>query len=367
MRNRVAILGAGNGGCAMAADLVFRGHEVRLWSRRAETLVPLWEQGGVEAVGVIGEGLAPVSVITNEIGVAIEGADIVIVTTPVSAHEFVIRKAAPQLRPGQTLMLTPGHEVLFVPTLLRRAGVVGVGLCETGALPYTARKVSPGIVNVFHTSRKLLFAAFPAEDTVRLHAQIATLFPNTFAGKNLLETAIQFNNAVLHPAPMVCNAGWIEHSGGQFIFYLEGITPSVGRLIEGVDRERMAIARSLGVRAQPLLENYYETGHTTAHAFEVGTVYQAMRENPPNRTINAPPTLEHRFLDEDVPYGLVPLTELGKLGQVPTPLMDSLISIATALRGVNYRESGMTLDRMCLRDYEMEELIRVLEQGFPST
>ena len=47
----VAILGAGHGGCAAAADLTRRGFAVRLHARNAERLAPLRERGGIEARG----------------------------------------------------------------------------------------------------------------------------------------------------------------------------------------------------------------------------------------------------------------------------------------------------------------------------
>ena len=47
---KIAVLGAGNGGCAAAADLTLRGFEVRLFSRSEETLMPIRKLGGITLV-----------------------------------------------------------------------------------------------------------------------------------------------------------------------------------------------------------------------------------------------------------------------------------------------------------------------------
>lgn len=47
---RIAILGAGNGGCAAAADLTLRGYQVRLFSRSDATLLPIIKRGGITLV-----------------------------------------------------------------------------------------------------------------------------------------------------------------------------------------------------------------------------------------------------------------------------------------------------------------------------
>jgi opine dehydrogenase len=364
---RIAVLGAGSGGCAMAADLTFRGYEVRLWHRRREPLEPLRRQGGVQAIGVVGDKLARVAIVTTDLREAIAEADLVVVTTPISMHGAIVTEVAPRLRAGQVILLTPGHEVLFVPTLLRRRAVRGVRFCEMATLPYAARRGVPGTVHVFHRNPKPLCAAFPASEAAGLLPLISDLFPGTVAGANLLETALQFNNAVLHPAATICNAGWIEHSGEPFLFYAEGITPSVGRLMEQVDDERMAIARALGVHTLRFLDNWHLTGYTTAHAVDVGTIHQAALESGPNRTIRAPATLDHRFLNEDVAYGLVPLSALASLGGVAVPTIDALIQVASALRGVDYRAEGLTLARLNPCQYDLPTLMRVLEHGFPDT
>ena len=94
----IAVLGAGHGGLAAAADLGLRGYEVRLHARRRETLDPIIEQGGVDVVGVQ-EGLVPVPVLTTDVAEAVAGADLIMLVVPSVAHEHYAKELAPLLSP----------------------------------------------------------------------------------------------------------------------------------------------------------------------------------------------------------------------------------------------------------------------------
>ena len=148
----------------------------------------------------------------------------------------------------------------------------------------------------------------------------------------MLETALSNLNAVFHPQGMIMNAGWIQHTGGDFLFYREGFTDAVGRVTAAVDAERMAVAKALGVPARPFLEVFYEAGLTTKAARDSGDIARACRESEPNKTIKSPPSLDHRYVHEDVGYGLVPMAALGRLAGVATPTIDALDPACRARR-----------------------------------
>src|SRR6266849_7917363 len=81
----VAILGAGHGGCAAAADLGKRGYAVRLHARNASRLAPLRAQGGIEARGIV-QGLVPIDLLTSDVSEAVRGADLIMLVVPGVAH-----------------------------------------------------------------------------------------------------------------------------------------------------------------------------------------------------------------------------------------------------------------------------------------
>ena len=125
-----------------------------------------------------------------------------------------------------------------------------------------------------------------------------------------------------------------------------------------VDAERMAIAAALGVPAAPFLDLFYEAGLTTKAAWDSGSIARACEESAPNRAIKAPASLDHRYIHEDIGYGLVPMAELGRLAGVATPTMDALVRLASLALGIDYWRDGLTLERLGLAGKSPAELSR---------
>jgi opine dehydrogenase len=365
MIRTIAVLGAGHGGFAAAADLTRRGFRVRLHARNAERLAPIRERGGIAVRGVH-EGIVPVETLTTDVPEAVDGADLIMLVVPSVAHEAYARALAPLLTPERPIFLNPGHTGggLHFAHELRRAGYAQpVQSCETVTLTYICRMEGPGTVNIYSYTKRLAFAAFPGRNADRLFALLKPVYPEIVQASSVLETALTNINAIFHPPGMVMNAGWIEHARGDFLFYREGITESVGRVTAAVDAERLAIARALGLPAVTFLEAFHRAGLTTKEAFDSGSIARACRESEPNKSIKSPPSLDHRYVHEDVGYGLVPIAAFGELAGVPTPTIDALITLAGTSLGIDFRETGLTLDKMGLRGKSPADLRRFLEEG----
>ncbi len=162
----------------------------------------------------------------------------------------------------------------------------------------------------------------------------------------------------------MCHAGRIEATGGNFRHYYEGITPAVGRLIDAVDGERVAVAEALGARTMPFVELFYRMSYTTEAARETGLSYEAFHQSEPDRWIMATGQLEHRYLLEDEPIGHLIYSELGRLADVPTPTIDHIIHLASVALGRELRGGGLTLARMGLGGLGKDEFLDILENGF---
>ena len=106
---RIAVLGAGNGGCAAAADLTLRGYEVRLYSRSQATLDPILERGGIEIVEGGKARFARPRMVTADIVKAVSGSDLIMIAAPSVAHEYLGKKLVPHLTDEQIIFLNPGH------------------------------------------------------------------------------------------------------------------------------------------------------------------------------------------------------------------------------------------------------------------
>ena len=173
---------------------------------------------------------------------------------------------------------------------------------------------------------------------------------------SVLQTTLQNGNPIIHPAVTLGNAGLIERTGGDFLFYEEGVTVGVGRIIEALDSERVAIARALGVeiRRDPdlgieqgyQLHSNYDTSYSTAPGF-LG--------------IKAQPELDHRYLNEDAGYGLVFLTDLARQIGVPTPNMTAVLRLASIVMARDYEtEAARTMTTLGLDHLTLQELQELL-------
>jgi opine dehydrogenase len=360
---RVAIVGAGAGGCAVAARLALCGFEVRLWSRSPATISPLAEIGGIEYEGVLGEGFVRLPLLTNDAGAAIAGADLVLVVAPTHAHADIARAIAPHLHADQLLMAAPGHTLLLIPDTIRRHGGRLGTYCDCSSLPFICRKIAPARVRITREAQILYFAVFPGERLDATAERIRPLLPQIAPRPSLLHTVLPYTNAVHHPPALLLNVGRVESTGGDYHHYYDGITPSVGRLIDALDRERLAVAAGLGVAIEPLPQHFFRMGYTSVAGREGGTAYDVFHNSEPNRFIRAPSTIDHRFFNEDVPYGLVAIAELGRVAGVPTPLADAVIDVAGIVAGRLFRRDGLTRERMGIAGLSPKELAELLQTG----
>ena len=361
----VAILGAGHGGFAAAADLTRRGFDARLQARRDAPLQAIRDNGGITARGVQ-EGLVPVATLTTDVAEAVDGADLIMLVVPSVAHEPYAQALAPLLTPDIPVFLNPGHTGggLHFVNELRRAGYADeVQTCETVTLTYISRLEAEATVGIYSYTKNLRFAAFPGKNGAALFDLMKPVFPEIALASSVLETALLNINAIFHPPGMLMNAGWIEHTGGDFLYYKEGITESVGRVTSAIDAERLEIARALGIPTVSFLDAFYQAGLTTEAARDSGSIARACKESAPNATLRSPPSLDHRYVHEDVGYGLVPMAALGHLAGVPMPNIDAHIALLSHATGRDYARDGLTLERLGLDGVPKEKLIEFVEEG----
>jgi opine dehydrogenase len=365
---RVAVLGAGNGGLASVADLVQRNHHVALWNRSAEGLDAVRRLGGVSYEGSLGEGFAPVSLVTTRMEEAIDGAEVILICLPAPAHASVAHALAPHLRPGPTIVLNPGGLLgsVAVARGLRAAGYAKrIQIGETATLSYICRKNGPGSITISSVATDLPFASLPGRDSADLVRRLGDVLPMLQPAPHVLAAGLASINTVLHPPGMILGAAWIEHTSGDFAYYADTAVPSVARLMEAIEGERMAIARAWGIAVEPFLEVFARIGSTSREAASAGDFRMALEDSLPNRFIRAPQSLDDRYLHEDIPFGVVPLTDLGRPVGVPTPVLDAIVTIASTIAGRDYWQEGRTLAGMGLGDASADSVLEALVADEP--
>jgi len=350
----VAVIGAGNVGCALAADLALRGTEVRLCTRSAQRLAPIRETG-LTATGAV-TGSTPIAVLTTSVHEAVTGAEIVAVTVPTPALPHYADALVEAVRPAQLLWLNPGHSggALFLAAEFARRARSAPALCQLLTASHISRMSGPATVSVLKLAVAAL-AAFPAVRLDECFQRVEQVLPGQFSrAGTVLELDLMNVNAIMHPAQMVCNASWIEATGGGFAVYLEGSGPALGRVVDAVDIERLAIAERYEVPPRSFAALMREAGFTPAGD---GGAYQALRAAESIHRVQAPPGLDHRYLHEDVAWGLVPWQELAACARIDVPTITSLTQLASTINGVDYRRRGLTLERMGLSGMRPEEVL----------
>lgn len=360
-KQKIAVLGAGNGGLAMAAYLSLMGYEVNLYDKYEQSIEGVAKAGGIDLDGVSLTGFAAMNRVTTELAAAIEGCEMLMVVTPAFAHREVAVGLAPHLEDGQIIVLHPGRtcgamDVSHAITS-RRPGL-DVTVAEAQTLIYAARRHGVNGATIHGVKKKVSLAALPADRTGWVVEKINRFYEAFVAADNILETSLLNIGAIFHPAPAIFNIARIE-CRCVYEHYHEGITPCVGRIMEKVDAERVAIAEKIGVEtvsAKTWLREVYGVA-------ERETLQETIRDNAVYGGIAAPKDPMTRYISEDVPMSLTPLSELGRLAEVPTPYMDMLIEIASTMHGRDYRSQGRNLETLGLEGETCRDLMASVGKG----
>ena len=354
---KITVLGAGAGGTAVAFDCAAHGHEVRLFDFAAfpDNIGGVAEAGGIHADGDI-SGFAEVVSAGHDIDEALDGAELIYVVGPAYSTTPFGEAVAGKLRDGQTVIVSPsscGGALAFKKAAGLAVDDATIRVAETSTLHYAVRLTEPARIRVFLKLKAgNLLAALPATATGEILETIADVYPSMEPGTSVLQTSLQNANPIIHPAVTLANAARIEGTGGDFLFYEEGVSDATGRLIEALDKERIAIGQKLDITVLPdpamgmrqgyMLENNYGSGYRTAPGF---------------KGIGAQPKLDHRYLNEDVGYGLVFMTALARQVGIETPNMDAMIRLTSTLMAHDYGQEALrTPDSLGIGSLSVEEL-----------
>jgi opine dehydrogenase len=361
----VAIIGAGIGGLYLAAELGIAGYKLRLHDLDDARLADIRSFGGVDVEGDRA-GFAAVERATTDLRSAVDGAEVVIVVTGGNAQTTVARSLAPLLRDGQVILLIQGNTggSLVVRRALDDAGChADVTVAEMDNYPYSCRRLSPTRIRPIVTKRWLQIAAFPGNRIASVHQRLSPLFPQAVTAPNAVYTGFTNANAMLHVANCVANAARIE-SGDGYRFYAEGVTPAVARLYQAINSERVAVAAAFGA-AVPTLEDWFDRVYGVREASLVETCGRlTYNSDGPYQATGTPSSLDHKFITEDVPTGLMPMSALGAAAGVPTPAIDALIAVVRTMTGRDFASEARTLARLGLGGISATEIRRVMGEGF---
>ena len=353
-----AVLGAGDGGKAMAAHLALKQFPVNLYNRKDGKhyidLTKIKAQGGIELEGVV-EGFGMLNIVSSNISKVIKDVDVIMVVTWAQNHPDVARICAPYLQDGQVILLNPGRTggVLdFKQALNERGCKAKIKLAEAQTLIFAARSTSVTRSKILGVKKQVPIAALPSSDTDYVLERVKQAYDQFVPARNVLETGLNNMGAIIHPSITLLNSGRIESTEGNFEFYFEGATPSVCNIMEAIDAERLRVAHAFGVEAMSTKDwlNF-------VYNLQGYNLYEAIHKNEAYRGIKSTPTLEHRYIFEDVPTGLVPIASIGEMLDIMCPSLKMLISLASTMLGIDFWSQGRTVERLGLRGMTIEEII----------
>ena len=250
-KTKYTVIGAGHGGKAMAGHLALMGFPTTLFNRTPERIAAIKELGGIELDSQDHslKGFCRLDCVTSSMAEALEKAEMIMVVVPSSAHADIARMCAPYLKSGQVVILHPGRTcgaIEFAKVIRDEKCAAEVTIAEAETFIYASRSDGPAEARIFRVKEAVPLAALPASQTRTVLDKLHEAYPQFIDGINVLQTGMNNMGAIFHPALTILNTGRIESTNGDYQIYIEGVTPSVARVLEALDRERVTVPSSLG-------------------------------------------------------------------------------------------------------------------------
>lgn len=358
---KFAVLGAGHGGKAVAAHLAIKGYTVNLYNRTFLRIQPIKKMKGIELEGEI-KGFGKLNLVTSDMEKAVKGMDIIMVVVPADGHYSIAKTCAPFLNEKQIVVLNPGRTcgaLEFLNVLQKEGNNKDVTVAEAQTFIYASRGMGPATARIFRIKQAIPVAAIPSRKTEMVVKKLNDAFPEFIPAASSIETSFNNMGAVFHPSITILNLSRIESTMGNFQFYIEGVTQSVTKILESVDEERVIVARKLKCA------RIYSAIEWLSMAYNVveDNLFDAIHSNPGYVGIMAPRTINVRYITEDVPMSLVPISEFGKALGVETRVIDSLINIANSIFKKDFRSTGRNLRRLGLEGLNLEQMRSIFIKG----
>ena len=358
---KLAVLGGGHGCYAAAATLTEQGHRVRFWRRNKQAFEPVLKSKSVTVLDNKGKREVKIHHVTTHLADAINDVELIVIPLPALTHESLAKELAPHLTDGQVVYLPPGTfgSYLFARALCDAGNHAGVSFAETGTLPYLARKRAVNLVAISGYATRLPTGVFPAKNSRHAFPLLERAYPAVERIEDALSGALMNAGPIIHPPLIMMNAGPMEHFD-KWDIHNEGTQPSIRRVTDALDAERIAIREAFGYAAPhfPLADHYNLDGDEWMYgnaAHEKLTDSEDWRENIDLMT--------HRYMTEDMELGLALLVSCAGYLGLDAPVSRGLLALGSAITGRDFRETGRTLKNLGLAGLDRDALAELLYEG----
>ncbi len=354
---RVGIAGAGSIAFATAALLHENGHVPMLWSPSGNGTDALAAGGPLTATGAVETVFAPALAASAEALVAAN--DVILIAVPGYGHKAVMDTLIPHLRPGQAVIISSHASFggLYLADALAARGV-RLPVIAWGTTAVTGRKTAPDRVQVNTVRARIDMCTVPESDAHAGQALCIRLFGERFLLRDgLLAITLSNLNPQNHMGIALANMTRMER--GETWGQGENVTPNVGRLLEALDRERLAIAEALGLSVRTIFEHFHLSFHVPVAS--ISEMNQNMHRE--GRGGTGPATADSRYVTEDVPFGLAVTSALGRIAGVPARLHEAGTEIFSAMYGRDFPAENDLLDAIGLQEMDIHTLRGAVRTG----
>ena len=358
---KITVIGGGHGCFAAAAEFAESDHEVCWWRRDAKAHQAVKDAGGLNVKDRHGERHVPIENLTSDLAEAVRGAELIVIPLPATTHEDLAGKMAPLLESGQVVFLPPGTfgSFIFAQALHKAQSGVSVSFAETGTLPHLARKHGPADVVISGYATRLPTGVLPANNSEHAFAVLKAAYPAVERCEDALSGALMNAGPIIHPPLILMNAGPLEHFDAWDI-HNEGTQPSIRRVTDSLDQERIDLRESLGYNAPhfPLKDHYATEGDEWMYgraAHEELTDSGDWREDID--------LVSHRYMQEDTATGLSLFSSIGRWAGQPMRIAEGMLAIASAITQTDLYANGRTLENLGIAGLSKAQMSAMLNHG----
>jgi opine dehydrogenase len=356
---RVGIVGAGSIAFGTACLLEQMGHEATLWSPSGERTKEIAAGKPLVAAGAIVGTFHPKT--AANAADLVKNAEVLVVALPGYGHKFVFDAVVPHIRADQTVIVSShaSFGALYISRELAKRRVVAT-IIAWGTTVVTGRQKGQTDVNVNTVRKKVDIATVPHSRSAQGLALCTKLFGDRFVDRgSLMAIAVSNLNPQNHMGIALCNLTRMER--GEAWSQGQNVTPKVGRLLEELDQERLAIAAALGLDVRTIFQHFHLSFHVPVAS--ISEMNQQMHEA--GNGGQGPTSAETRYVLEDVPFGLVATAKIGRLAGKPAVLHESGIQIFSALYGRDFVADNDLLASLGIDDMSLDDLTRLSRDGYP--
>ncbi len=361
---KITVAGSGKGGPSMVSHLMSMSFDVKLYEQPefAHKLRPFLRRGGIDCSGEVRGFFKPV--MTTDAEEAAGEADLVMVAAMAMGHEAIVNNLLPHMKDGALMAFNTGYYACLrfherFARLKRR-----ILLAETDILPYLCVRSGPHSVRIDGIKKELGVACIPASDTPAAAAILRkTRLLRFFPRRHSLEVSLASMNLLFHAPIVLLNLAASENTQGNYVFYRDGVSPGVGRVIHALDAERIAVGAKLGVK----LTDCVAMMKAMYAGYGIGgeRIDQVLRSNRAyaKDVFPMPSVREFAVFHQDLTYGLPPVIELGRLLKVPTPTFQMIVDLADLICQTDYMKEGLNLRRLGIAGMTCARLLSYLKTG----